>query len=256
MSITLVRDCISVNLGASSWSGQMAGYVTGSGDVPWTQAQINAHPGLIRIDQTPTPTGWDKTADVDDYENGTVLLSELAPRAKERKASFAAATRPGQREPMVYAAASDITTVVNALIAGGVTSGVFLWVASWGVGQATAITAVQDAAGPFPIAGWQFADASMLPGPYDLSVFSSAWLAKVSRSGPPPPPPPPPGPGPYLHHTNGARTLTEVAAEWNTTFEAMFQRSVANWTAADWAVVTDLLGSLKLTGFPYYTLNP
>jgi hypothetical protein len=72
---------------------------------------------------------------------------------------------------------------------------------------------------------------------------------------PPPPTPPPPGPGPYLHHTSGDRTLAQVAAQRNTSLEALLARSAANWTTADWAAVTAILADLKVAGWPYYTVN-
>lgn len=249
MAIVLVRDCIGANLGASAWGGQMAGYSTGSGDVPWTAAQFAARPGTIVIDQSPSPTIWDAQADIDDYENGAVRLDELAPRAKERKASFAAATRPGQREPGIYASASNITPVVNALIAGGVTSGVGLWIANWGVTEQTAAQQVITAAGPFPVIGWQFASPPATGGPFDLSVFSAAWLQAVSISQPPPPITGPP----YRKLTQPNDTVAGLAAGRNETPRQLLTVSVQAYTDAD---VTQLAGHHLPGGLPWYTLHP
>lgn len=158
--------------------GQVAGYVTGSGGVPWTEDDFRQHPGAVRIDQTPASTQWDATADVDDYEKGAVTLAELAPRARLRKAAFIAGIRPGQRHPAIYVSRSKVTEVVNALIAGGVSSGVGLWIADWDDNEQKAIDEVAHASGPFPVIARQYTNA----GTHDLDVFSSAWLADVSAS--------------------------------------------------------------------------
>jgi hypothetical protein len=246
MGIVFVRDCIGSNLSAvaAGWKGQFAGYVTGSGGVPWTPAQLEAHPGTVLIDQTPTSGWWDPFADVDDVENGAVQLSEIAGRAKERKAAFAAAKRPGQREPAVYASEGQITPVVNALISGGVTSGVHLWIANWSVSEASAAQAVIDAAGPFPICGWQFADA----GIDDLSVFSSTWLSVVSMKQPPPTPHPP-GP-PFRHTTQPGDQVAAIAASRNVTPRHLLQLAAASYTAED----IDILAGHHLPGgVPWYS---
>ena len=173
-----------VDVTAANYDSRPAGskvclYTTGSPDIVSTPAMRTANPDAVLIDQTPVAGVWDATADVDDYENGAVSLSELAPRARIRMASFKAGTRPGQREPAVYASESKIPEVANALIAGGVTSGVGLWVADWNWTQATAVADVLAASGPFPIIGVQYSNA----GAFDLDVFSSAWWN--NRSGTP-----------------------------------------------------------------------
>ena len=71
---------------------------------------------------------------------------------------------------------STVTPVVNALVAGGISEGVGLWVAHWGIAPDEAITVVQHAGGPFPIIGIQYRNA----GTYDVSVFSRPWLDAVS----------------------------------------------------------------------------
>lgn len=187
MSITLAYDVTHANLPSAPKGVQLFGYATGSGGIAWTAADWAAHPGAGRIDQDVAAS--DGTADVLDVENGAVPVgsAEIARWAKVAMASFAAATRPGQREPAIYMSASNVTAVVNALIAGGVKSGVGLWVANWNMTQAQAVANVLAASGPFPVIGVQFRDA----GPDDVDVFSSAWLAKVSAKPAPPPPPPP-----------------------------------------------------------------
>lgn len=168
-------------------AGQHAGYVTGSAGVAWTPAQWAADPGAVRIDQSPASTVPDYAADVQDFEAGAVTLAELAPRAKVMLAAYHAGVRPGQRSPAIYASEDSITAVVNALKAGGITSGIGLWVAHFGVSEAAAIAAVADAAGPFPVIAFQYSDQGG-GGTYDLDVFSVPWLENVSVARPPAPP--------------------------------------------------------------------
>ncbi len=166
--------------------GQVAGYVTGTGGVPWTSAQWAAHPGAVRIDQSPVNTPADETADVLDYESGAAALADLAPWAKAALANFRNGTRPGQRSPAIYASASNITAVVNTLIAGGITSGIGLGVADYSVSEAEATLAVANASGPFPVVWYQYSDQGG-GGTYDLGIFSVPWLANVSKAPSPDP---------------------------------------------------------------------
>lgn len=177
MNLVTVADVTHANLASAPKGMQLALYSTGSGGIAATAAELAAHPDAVIIDQTPAAGRWDNVADVDDYERGAVSLAELAPRAKARMAAFKAVTHPGQREPAVYMSESNVTSVVNALIKGGVTSGVGLWVADWSWTLPEAIAKVTAAAGPFPIVGVQYHNA----GAYDLSVFSGSWLANRSK---------------------------------------------------------------------------
>ena len=68
---------------------------------------------------------------------------------------------------------SQVTEVVNALIAGGISSGAGLWIAHFGLTQAQATQMVLTASGPFPVIGVQFRNTPE----FDVSVFSSDWLA-------------------------------------------------------------------------------
>jgi hypothetical protein len=178
----VVYDATHANIGSLPDKATYAGYVTGTSDVVWTDADFKAHPDAIRIDQTPVGTPWDALADGDDYERGAVTLGELPVRAKLRMHAFNSNARPGQRRPFVYASASNLTPVANALVAGGVTSGVGLWVAHWTGSFVDGINAVRTASGPFPIIGFQLENA----GPFDVSVFATAYL--TTRSGVPKPP--------------------------------------------------------------------
>ncbi len=177
MVTVLVHDATGANYSHLP-EGAAAGYTTGSEGIAWTAAQFADKPGAVRIDQTPASGIWDSEADVDDYEKGAVQLNELAGRAKARMAAFSGNLRPGQRHPAVYCSRSSVTPVVNALIAGGVTSGVGLWIADWSGTEAQAAAEVEAGSGPFPVIGRQFENN----GEYDTSVLSQAWLSGVSAA--------------------------------------------------------------------------
>jgi hypothetical protein len=181
MSFTVAYDVTAENYGKQP-VGETMLYVTGSASVVATPEMRAAHPDAVLIDQTPSNTSpdaveWNDTADVDDYENGAVTLAELAPRAHARIASFQLGKRNGQREPLVYMSASNVTSVVNALVAGGISSGVGLFVAHWGLTNAQAASELAAASGPFPVQAIQFEDE----GAFDVSLVDSTWLS--NRSG-------------------------------------------------------------------------
>lgn len=174
METQLVYDATHADVSALPSSYLAAGYVTGSEDIVWTDADWAKHPKALRIDQSPIAGLWDTSADVDDYENGAVGLGQLALRVKGRVEAFKKGVRPGQREPLIYVSYDNVTPVVNALIAGGVESA-GLWVARWG-SYTNALSMVANASGPFPIKGVQYANGSL----YDVSVFNSEWVSNVS----------------------------------------------------------------------------
>lgn len=181
MDLVTVYDCVGANVGAFTVPDGvlMAGYVTGSGEVPWTPAQFSRFPNAIRIDQSPVNTPADETADVIDMENQAATLEDLVPWVHAARTSYALGTRPGQREPCVYMSQSRETDVVNTLIAGGITSGVYLWRAEeMTARQAAGVLA--NAGGPFPIVGVQYEFEANRDG----SLFSAAWLNKVSVKAP------------------------------------------------------------------------
>lgn len=195
MSLVVVYDVTAANYGSAPKGVQLALYGTGTSKVAATAAMLKDNPNAVIIDQTPSATAYDDTADVDDYESGAVTLAELAPRAKARIAAYKSAKRVGQRMPLVYASKSNLTPVANALVKGGVISGVGLWVADWNLTQAEATAEVTAASGPFPVIGVQFKNA----GPYDISIFSATWLAARSAIAKPAPPKATAPPGQWLN---------------------------------------------------------
>jgi hypothetical protein len=195
MSVVVGHDCIHANVSHLP-PGQSAGYTTGSPDIKWTAPDWHAHPGAVRICQD---SGTDHTADCLDVESGAAANGQAAGWFKAALAAYHAAARPGQRSPAIYTSASNVTPLVNALLAGGVKTGVALWVANWNLSDAQATADVQNAAGPFPIVGVQFHSGAT----YDTNVFSGTWLARVSQ---------PAAPVPHRHLTAAGDTVASLAS--------------------------------------------
>lgn len=177
LGVTIAYDATTANFSQLP-AGQHAGYTTGAG-IAWTAAQWAADPGAVRICQSNGLT--DATADVADVESGAGQPSQVAGWAERTLANFKAGTRPGQRSPAVYCSQDSVTPVVNALIAGGVTSGVGLWIANWNLSEPASVAVVIAAAlgGPFPLVGIQFTDTGG-GGAYDTDIFALSWLSDQS----------------------------------------------------------------------------
>ena len=181
MDLTTVYDCTGANLGKFPVPPGvlLAGYVTGSNGVPWTEAQFAAHPGAIRIDQSPVNTVADETADFIDVEPGAGTVQDVPGWVKSARINFNTAVRPGQRWPAVYVEESELTPVVNALAAAGLGGNVGLFLTK-PMPQSVAIDTLNATGGPFPFIGIQYE----FNGLYDVSVVSTAWLKNVSRKTP------------------------------------------------------------------------
>ena len=173
MSTILVHDCTHANLPKLP-NGWTAGYTTGSADIKWTASDWAGHPVAVRICQDSGAT--DETADVLDVEAGAAVPAEVARWATNSLRNYQRATRKGQRIPAVYMSASNVHTVEDALIKGGIQSGIGLFVANWNLSDAQAETIVASASGPFPTIGVQFENN----GTFDSSVMSQEWHNTVS----------------------------------------------------------------------------
>lgn len=174
------RDYTAANLPAPLPGIQLASYITGGPGIVMSEAQETAHPGIIRIAQTPFNPSADvaaiiATADVLDFENGAATLSDLAPWITAANENFAKGTRPGQRKPAIYVSASSLPSVISELDSKGI-KGCGIWVAHWGVAATTAQYTVSSSVGSFPVIGFQFANS----GNYDNDYFSVEWLNTVS----------------------------------------------------------------------------
>ncbi len=250
-------DAIRTNIPSLPKGAQVyAGYATGSGGVPWTEADFTAHATALgpclRIDQDPAASN--ATADYLDVESGAATIADAPGWAKRALEAHAAATRPGQRPPAIYMSASNVTPVVNALIAGGVHSGVGLIIANWSITEAQAVSEVLAASGPFPVAGIQFSD----PGLFDVNVYGKAWLASMSGHWEPAAPvPAPPAKaatvpsGPREWTTAGMDSLAALAAAHGTAVSTILrltaERSPAGLFEANTATYLDDVFSGKVS---------
>jgi hypothetical protein len=185
--LTTVYDCMGSKLGNFNVPAGvlMAAYVTGEAGVPWSAAQLAAHPNAIRIDQSPIDTPADELADVIDMEARAATLGDLAEWVHAARLNYDTARRPGQRRPCIYMSRSNVTPVANTLVAAGITDGVYLWVAE-GMTAKQATSELNTAGGPFPIVGVQY----QFNDDYDVSLFSTQWLNDVSAKPPAAPPKP------------------------------------------------------------------
>lgn len=189
-------DATHDNIGTLPAGKQAAGYATGSASIIWTPADWQAHPGAVRIDQDAGAS--DPTADVLDVETRAATPAEVASWTSRALADYDQFKRPGQRRPAIYVNLSNITAVANALVAAKLTD-IGLWIARPGLSEAEAVAMVENASGPFPIIGVQFAFGNT----FDSDIFSQPWLTTVSKDPNPPVTPRVP-PGQWLD----ARTWT------------------------------------------------
>ena len=163
-------------------------YVTGTGGVPATAAQLAAYPGAVRYAQWPDLAVDEAVhADVLDVETNAATAADCAPWAASAQASYAAAVRPGQRHPAIYCGDGGQTAYVNAMVAAGITSGVGLILVNWDLTRDQAVAVVQanaalPAAGnPFPVVGVQYGEGG--GGAYDLDIYLASWVNTVSGGG-------------------------------------------------------------------------
>lgn len=230
-------DCTGSNEPSAPRSAQLAGYDTGSGGIPWTTRQYGAHPGAIHIDQDPAAS--DPTADVLDVENGAATFQDCPVWSKRARSDYNLVKRPGQRTPGIYESASNVTSVVNSLIGGGVTSGVGLWVANWNLTETEAIDEVLNASGPFPIIGAQYSSGTW----GDFDVWSRSWLAMVSGK--------PIAFNPVKGLDIPGRGFTHLDASWNEQNAATGYTVEAFWPATN----GKLVGSWQTAVAPFRVRN-
>lgn len=173
MTSVLAYDGITANVSKLP-AGQHAGYTTGSSIIKWTDAQWQADPGAIRIDQDPGAT--DHTADVLDVESGAATIADISPWLKDAYSAFESAARPGQRMPLVYVSGSNLAAAGAAIVASGV-PGAHIWLADPDITLAEAEAKIgSTVTGAVKIQGVQYAWEQT----YDVDVFNSAWLSGQS----------------------------------------------------------------------------
>lgn len=160
---------------------KVAGYVTGTGGVEWTAGDWArfATTAKVRINQMP---GTDPLlGDVLDVEDGAWSNQGAAQACKERRQHGLAIN--------LYSSQDNLTPLLNACIAAGVTSG-NLWVANYSLSEAEATAMVVHRYGPWPIQAVQWAapqsnpdtlipgsNRTLAEGNCDLSVTAPAWMS-------------------------------------------------------------------------------
>jgi len=173
MSFITAADAEFKNINSIPVNLIRVGYTTGSVDIKWPTNVFK--PSDVRLCQD---HGSDKTADGLDIEPDAATNQDAANWWPLAHANFENSTRPGQRFPMLYTFTSNVTPLVNTLIANHITSGPVLFLAEPNDGLVTAEQILAAAGGPFPIVGIQYKFSTL----FDLDVFSSDWYNTVSKA--------------------------------------------------------------------------
>jgi len=176
---------------------KVGGYVTGSGDVPWTDKEWGMFPkaGHVAINQEPG-SGKPFVGNVKDIEDRAGSIADFVAEAKirweQRHWNYCA-----------YISASQVAELIKACQGAGLVA-VELFVADWALNeqQATAQLGFHDG-NPYEVVAVQWASPSsnpqtIVPGGtmtlreanLDLSVTKDAWFAYQAPAPPAPPPPP------------------------------------------------------------------
>jgi hypothetical protein len=172
-----------VSLIAGTHPRKVAGYVTGSGVVPWSAADWALFPetetGHVRIDQSPSLSVFAAgNADVADVESGAGTIASFVAAARERKSK-------GLRSA-IYISAGSVNAAHASFTSDGIISEIDWWIADWNLSQTEAtlrlgtgnVVAVQWAS-PTSNPGARFSPLSTLTlsqANVDMSVALEAWM--------------------------------------------------------------------------------
>jgi hypothetical protein len=255
-TVTLI-DAIRVNAhNIPPSTPKVAGYGTGIGDVPWTDAEwdLFPHSGLVVIDQTPGGAVFAAgQADVYDMEALAGTPGQFPALVKARIAK-------GITWSTGYGTDSTLAAAKAALDGAGPHGWYYghvdCWLANWNLSEAQAAALVDTLVQGLTCRAVQWASPSsnpntIVPGgtqtlaqaQVDLSVAEAAWH----------PAPPPPHNGLYRHVTTASATFAEIARSRNEDPAVFYPRSFAAFTEQDW----DAIANVEVgPGFVYYTLSP
>jgi hypothetical protein len=237
--ITLGYDAIRTNIDKLPKLSQVAGYDTGSGDVPWTPADFAGFRNPLHICQL---AGLDNpdTSDYIDVERFAATNAEAVEWYPRALASYRSAKRPGQRHPAVYTSADNVASLLTAFRSAGIGSGPGLVVANWNLTETQAELDVIDNAGDnFPIVGVQFASGQF----YDVDVFEKSWLEAMSEKVP----------ALFWHVTKAGDTFAKVAESRDANLNNLIKRTVDNSTDEN---LLDIGNAVLVPGTEYATVNP
>lgn len=219
MTAVDMLDAIRTNArNVAGWPGAIAGYGTGSGDVPWTAAEWDLFPGLhVVIDQSP-PGGLFAAgkAHVYDMENLAGTPQQFPLLVRTRMAQ-------GITWSTGYGTDATLAEAYAALVAAGPHGWFFghvdVWLADWNLSRDQAAALIGREVRGMTCRAVQWASPVSNPGTpvpgtsltlatakADLSVKDAAWLA------PAPPPPPPPATWQAQALTHAREVVTLLAA--------------------------------------------
>lgn len=180
---------------------KVAGYVTGTGDVPWTLAdfqEFEKTAGVVRIIQRPGSDVFG--GDVFDIEPGALNIAEFVVAAKTREQH--------KWSSCGYIDATQAGSLVQACSDAGLTM-VTLWIANWNLNETQAISLLGTKMREYPVVAVQYASPASNPNTVcpgssktlkelnlDLSVTLPTWFPAPSHTpvAPPPPAVPPTSP--------------------------------------------------------------
>jgi hypothetical protein len=182
---------------------KVAGYVTGSGVVPWTAAEwaLFPHAGHVRIDQSPSLAEFARgNAAVADIEGMAGTVTAFVPAVHARIAA-------GAQWSTIYGTDGTIAAVAVELEKSGSHGWYYghvdCWLADWNLNehQAAALAGTQVHGLTCRAVQWASPSSNpgtLVPGSHltlaaagvDLSVAEAAWHAPATAPAPAPPPAP------------------------------------------------------------------
>lgn len=211
---TVMLDTVGANVGAIPASTRkVAGYVTGTGVVPWSQSAWNRFPHAVkvRIDQSPGGRAA-LSSDVIDVEWGAATPVSATSWIKTRRDH-------GVRTHTIYGTRSTLAACAGLIRD---KTGISCWVADWNQNESSATALLGTTISGFPVVAVQWASPSSNPRTQtpggntplsvsncDISITVDGWPSASPAVTPPPPPkhtpvPPPqrqpapaPAPVPY-----------------------------------------------------------
>ena len=239
VGVTLGYDATRVNIAHLPTGAQVAGYDTGSGDVPWTAADFGMFRNPLHICQE-AGNNNPPTSDYIDVERFAATNIEAVDWYPKALISYHNADRPGQRHPAVYTSADNVPALLNSFRSAGIDSGPGLVVANWNLTDEQAEQDVLHNAGDaFPIVGVQFASGQF----YDVDMYDVNWLNAVAVRPTPL----------FWHVTMPGDTFAKVAGMRDANLDNLIRRTVDNSSPEN---LLDIGNAQLVPGTEYATVNP
>jgi hypothetical protein len=178
-SYSIMLDAVGADAGhIPPATPKVAGYVTGTGVVPWSAADWALFPraGHIRIDQSPALIAWATRADVADMENGAATEGAVIAQGLIRQAKG--------WWSWVYVSEANLAGLQDAAKAAGLTR-IQYWVANWNLDEAEAAAKLGGDIVAVQWASPSSNPSTLVPGGtqtlaeanVDISVTIPSWFA-------------------------------------------------------------------------------